>query len=66
MAPPDSFVLFRCVAARLTRSRDAEFSIARYLKRGGKEVHKEFDLVDVLGKGSFGSVYKVRVPHTRR
>lgn len=37
-----------------------DFSISKYLKRGGKEAHKDFDLVDVLGKGSFGSVYKVR------
>ena len=35
-------------------------SLRRHLKKGGKEAHADFELQDVLGKGSFGSVYKVR------
>ncbi len=32
----------------------------RHLKKSGKEAHADFELLDILGKGSFGSVYKVR------
>jgi hypothetical protein len=34
--------------------------LRRHLKKSGKETHADFELLDVLGKGSFGSVYKVR------
>jgi hypothetical protein len=33
----------------------------RYVKGDGRQVHSSFELIDVLGKGSFGSVYKVTI-----